>query len=559
MFLRRYHHQNHPAPCDLDLSTGVPCLTHTDFDTLVERIHEQDIRCYPDGQALEASYAQWAGVPAQWVVVTAGADDAIDRICRLTLQPGTQALWTTPGFSMYPRYVALCRSQLKAVAWDKGAFPLEAYIDAVCSEVQLLILVSPQNPTGAMISISDIEAVVSRFPDKVVLLDEAYVEFSSGSAMALVENYPNLVVTRTLSKALRGAGLRVGFAIGRPQMVEKIRAAGSPYPVAGPSLRLAQALLERPFEALCQEIKRQRDALHSLARELGGEIQPSQSNSVLWKSPRAAWIRDALAGLGISSRSFEMPALRHEVRITCPGTTDAMHRLESALRCALSPSLLLFDMDGVLFDVSGSYRACIIRTAKSFGLDLDTETIQAAKDRGNANDDWVLTWRLLLQAGIECTLAQITERFEYYYQDSPSTPGLWRQEIPLVDRNLLEQLGRKIPLGVVTGRPRVDAERSLAKHDIADCFEVLVCREDAPLKPCPDPIALAMKRARDKHVRAWYVGDTPDDIVAARSCGVLPIGHAPPHCDLDAVMGALFRAGASRVLFSLNPLLELLP
>lgn len=559
MRLEPYNNQPHPAPCDLDLSTGVSCLPHTRFADLVAEIQESDIRCYPDTRELEARYASMIAVPASWVTATAGADDAIDRICRVTLDPGAQALWTAPGFSMIPRYVSLSGAELKEVVWREGIFPRQEYIDAVEDSVRLLVLVSPQNPTGAGMSIQDVQAIASLFPDRVVLVDEAYVEFAQGAALGLVKMFPNLVVTRTMSKARRGAGLRVGFAIGRPEMIKKIRAAGSPFPVSGPSLRIAQALLETSCQDLVQEVQSQRERLRRLALELGARVSRSHSNCVLWHSGRAGWIRNALAGLGISTRAFAAPALRDDLRITCPGTPEAMQRLEGALRTAMEPSLLLFDMDGVLFDVSGSYRACIQRTAQSFGVHLGPGAIEAAKARGNANDDWALAWRLLVAAGVDCTLAEVTERFESYYQDSASGPGLWRSETPLVDRFFLQALQKKIPLGIVTGRPRKDAERSLAQHDIAECFSVLVCREDAALKPSPEPIELAIARSAVESARAWYIGDTPDDMVAARACGVIPIGHAPPHCDKEALRASLFQAGASRVLDSLSPLLELLP
>lgn len=556
MQLKPYSNAPHRAPCDLDLSSGVPSQPHTQALAWISTIQESDLRRYPKAQELRCCYARKIGVSPDRVAVTAGTDDAIDRICRITLGPGRKAIWTTPGFSMFPRFVALCGASMIEVPWIEGPFPLDAYIQAVSPDTTLLILVAPQNPTGAQIETEAIEAIAQRFPDKLILLDEAYVEFAGQSRVGLIRAYPNLVVTRTLSKAYGGAGLRIGFAMASPEIVTNIEAAGSPFPVAGPSLRIAQAMLQSSDGPCVVQVARERKALRALAAELGDEVLPSSSNSVFWKSDQARWLHDGLAGLGISSRSFD--ELEHHLRIGCPGSPENFARLERALRCIRRPSLLLLDMDGVLFEVSASYRAAIKATARAFAVCVRDADIQALKNQGDANDDWALTQRLLANAGVRVSLAEVTERFEALYQDGVSGPGLWRKEKLIAPKELLRALAKKLPLGIVTGRPRKDAHQSLELHELLELFEVVICREDAPLKPSPEPIALAMQRAQVCKARAWYVGDTPDDMVAARACEVVPIGHAPPGSDRATLDPALYQAGASRILDSLSPLLELL-
>jgi phosphoglycolate phosphatase-like HAD superfamily hydrolase len=122
---------------------------------------------------------------------------------------------------------------------------------------------------------------------------------------------------------------------------------------------------------------------------------------------------------------------------------------------------------------------------------------------------------------------------------------------------LLEAVARKLPIGIVTGRPRADAVRFLERHGIAGMVSALVCMEDAPLKPDPAPVRLALDRLGVR--RAWMVGDSPDDMTAARAAGVVPIGIVAPGDRLDAVAPALFGAGAARVLEELRTLEDLLP
>ena len=115
----------------------------------------------------------------------------------------------------------------------------------------------------------------------------------------------------------------------------------------------------------------------------------------------------------------------------------------------------------------------------------------------------------------------------------------------------------RVPLGIVTGRPREDAENFLRRRGIGDLFSVLVCLEDGPGKPDPAPVNLALRILEVE--RAWMVGDTVNDIAAARAASVLPLGVVPPGESLPDYPLYLTAAGAGRVLTSLGVLEEVLP
>ena len=211
-------------------------------------------------------------------------------------------------------------------------------------------------------------------------------------------------------------------------------------------------------------------------------------------------------------------------------------------------------MDGVLADVSKSYRSAIQQTAAAFGVEVSFEDIAAVKAAGNANNDWVVTARILEQYGAAVAFDDVKREFEDRYQGENGFSGLWKTEQLLTARSVLESLAARLPLGVVTGRPRKDAERFLSSMGIADLFSSVVCMEDAPLKPDPTPVSLGLEQLGVE--RAWMLGDTPDDIVAARAADVLPLGITAPG---DTSTERLLCAGASRVLNNIEELLELLP
>mmetsp|Transcript_12915 Transcript_12915/g.30474 ORF Transcript_12915/g.30474 Transcript_12915/m.30474 type:complete len:217 (+) Transcript_12915:37-687(+) len=186
-------------------------------------------------------------------------------------------------------------------------------------------------------------------------------------------------------------------------------------------------------------------------------------------------------------------------------------------------------MDGVLADVANSYRSCIVQTAAEFGATVTREMISAAKARGNANNDWVLTHALIQEHSTQepkPSLEQVTESFEKLYQGTETTPGLRLTESLIVKPWLLRMLADKFTLGIVTGRPLRDAETFLREHNIAELFKAIASMEDRPPKPDPAPVHAALSRLGLSH--GFLVGDTVDDIRAAKAAGIVAVGVPAP-------------------------------
>ncbi|HEX4628580.1 MAG TPA: aminotransferase class I/II-fold pyridoxal phosphate-dependent enzyme, partial [Gemmatimonadales bacterium] len=202
------------------------------------------LRRYHDAGALEAALATRFGVEAERVIVTAGADEAIDRACRAFLERGRTLVVPDPTFELFERFGTLAGGESERVSWPSGPFPGDAFLERLDARTAVVAVVSPNNPTGAVATVADVRRLASAAPAALLLLDLAYVEYADHDPTRAVLDLPNVLVVRTFSKAWGLAGCRVGYAIGSPYVVSVLRAAGGPYPVGSPSVALALHQLE---------------------------------------------------------------------------------------------------------------------------------------------------------------------------------------------------------------------------------------------------------------------------------------------------------------------------
>lgn len=216
---------------------------------------------------------------------------------------------------------------------------------------------------------------------------------------------------------------------------------------------------------------------------------------------------------------------------------------------------VLFDMDGVLVDVSGSYRRAIQETAAHFtGRDVAPHTIQRYKNQGGFNDDWTLTHAIIRDASMEVPLSRVIDEFQRRYRGD-NWNGFIAGETQLIDGEILGRIciNQRV-VGIVTGRPEAEARWTMERFGWRQFFPLLVAMEKHQGRGKPDPYplqhALAACEAAGRLIapdEAVYIGDSVDDVVAARAAGMWSIGIVPPylsppdaHADLLRSRGAHF-------------------
>jgi histidinol-phosphate aminotransferase len=285
----------------------------------------------PTAEPLRSALARYHGVAPDQVFVANGADQVLDCLYRAFASPGDTVVRTDPGYSLLPVLAALfsVRDIGISLASD-GALPE----DFAAQPAVLRVVVNPNSPTGHWIEPSDLEARL-KGASGVVAIDEAYADFAPGSCLSLLGSHPTWLVVRTLSKSHALAGLRVGYALGDPDLIDDLRAVSDSYPVDRCAIAGAMAALddESHHRRIVDTIVRERARLTQGLRDLGWSVAPSGANFVFAVPPSwttAAEVARHLREQRILVRHFDVPGLDNRLRITV-GDSAAVDRVLVAL------------------------------------------------------------------------------------------------------------------------------------------------------------------------------------------------------------------------------------
>jgi histidinol-phosphate aminotransferase len=242
---------------------------------------------YPEREPVERIVAQHFGLEPGQVLLTNGVDEAIHLICVTYLDAGDEALIATPGFFMYDVSIELMTpGGLRKVQADESlAFPYERFLAAITPRTKLIIVASPNNPTGAIVSREHLLAICAAAPHALVMVDEAYFHFHGETTLGDVGHIPNLLVARTFSKAYGLASLRIGMVASTPEVIGFLRKASSPYNINGIALDcLPVALADDAYvNWYADQVRTGRERMMAGLDALGVPYFPSHANFVLMK------------------------------------------------------------------------------------------------------------------------------------------------------------------------------------------------------------------------------------------------------------------------------------
>ena len=298
----------------------------------------ENLRLYPDpnGDALKQAVVDYYGLSGrESVFVGNGSDEVLAFIFMALLKHERPLLFPDITYSFYPVYCGLYDIEYRNVPLAQDfSIRVEDYAQPNGG----IIFPNPNAPTGRALPLADIEKLVASNQESVVVVDEAYIDFGGDTAIALCEKFPNLLVVQTLSKSRSLAGLRVGFAVGRPVLIEaleRVKNSFNSYPLDRFALAGAVAALEdrEYFERTRQRVIDSRESLAKALKELGFDVLPSAANFIFARHPAhdAARLQAQLREQSIIVRHFRTPRIEQFLRITV-GTEEECAALIQALR-----------------------------------------------------------------------------------------------------------------------------------------------------------------------------------------------------------------------------------
>jgi len=297
--------------------------------------------------SLREKLASQVGVAPENILLGNGGDELLLDLLLAWGGPGRSVLIFPPTFSMYGIYAHTLETQVVKIPRDSGSFALD--VDAAAArlsqgDVDLCFVDTPNNPSGTLTREEDIVRLLEA-SDALIFVDEAYFEFSGVTVLPLLERFDNLVILRTFSKAFSLAGLRLGYALARPEVIATLTKVRMPYSVNAFSQWAGELVVEErsAFEPALRLIRSERERLYSALDALGGvQVWPSQANYLLFRVAEAheVW-RRLLDDDGIYVRDFSSaPGLTDCLRVTV-GSPEQNGRFLQALADRMGSGTLL--------------------------------------------------------------------------------------------------------------------------------------------------------------------------------------------------------------------------
>jgi histidinol-phosphate aminotransferase len=295
---------------------------------------------YPERETVERTVAAHFRLQAEQVLLTNGVDEAIHLMCATFLDAADEAVVWTPSFFMYDVSVQMMTPHLRKVQSDATlTFPVERFMAEITERTKLIIVASPNNPTGAVVSREHLLAIAKAAPHAVLMVDEAYYHFYGESMIDDVATVPNLIVARTFSKAYGMASLRIGMLAGNAMLLKYVRKVSSPYNVNGVALDcLPVAIADQDYLAwYMEQVRVGRERMMEGLREFGVPFFPSHANFVLMNiGPRHKELVATMRAHGVLLRDRSAdPGCDGFVRITI-GVEEHVKRGLAALRLSLN-------------------------------------------------------------------------------------------------------------------------------------------------------------------------------------------------------------------------------
>lgn len=316
---------------------------------------QNQVQFYPEyGDELLRKIAAYAKVKPWQVMVTNGSDQGIDLIFRAFTSYGDKVVIPTPSFAMFPQCAGMVGNKVVEPTYKLPdlEYPINEVLNEIENGAKLVVICNPNNPTGTLLSLVEIEQILTKAAEKscIVYIDEAYSEFSGITAAPLIKKYPNLIITRTFSKAFGLASLRVGYVLSDENNIAELRKVLGPYDVNMAGYAAACAALDDVKETqkyVDEVMEKAKPMVESFFKKQKIPFYPSRSNFVLFKPQNASLVYEKLREKSILVRPRGGPNIDGTLRVTM-GTVSQMKKFISVYEKFILEKCAFLDRDGAL-------------------------------------------------------------------------------------------------------------------------------------------------------------------------------------------------------------------
>lgn len=298
---------------------------------LKELIKSDQIQIYPAYDDLCSKIANYAGVKKDQIMITNGSDQGIDLIFRTFTREKDKVIIPSPSFAMFYQCAQIIGNKLIMPIYNKnGSFPTEKVLKSISKNVRLVVICNPNNPTGTAVELKDIEKIIQKALkfSAVVYVDEAYFEFCKITAAKLIDKYPNLIITKTFSKAFGLASLRIGYAISSRQNISEMLKIRGPYDINMPAFVAAKAALAdlKSLNRYVDEVmNKAKPMVEDFFKKNNIEFYPSRANFLLFRMGNSSILVNKLKNLGFLTRPRKGKGIEGTIRVTI-GTVSQMKK-----------------------------------------------------------------------------------------------------------------------------------------------------------------------------------------------------------------------------------------
>ncbi len=540
----------------LDSNENIYGCSNAVINTL-KNIRQEDISLYPCYGELISKLASVYDINEENILLTNGCDEALNIIINTYIEENDGFLSYTPSFSMPVLYAKIAGAEISLIEYDeKFVFDIEKVRKNIKNSTKIVYIASPNNPTGETVSSGTIKNLAKEFKDVLFLIDATYINFAKNIAFEdyadLTKEYDNIAVIKSFSKDFALAGLRLGFIVSNKINIENLKKISSPYNVNAVALNCAMRVLsdDKEFERIKTLNEQARDELFSVLQSHGFKPYKSEGNFILCDFlDYCDFYYEKLKKNGVIVRNFSKNSpVATCLRITVPKLSGIKY-ISSLLD---KKDMLIFDIDGVIFDVRESYFSAIKETYKYFSKkDITDEEINKVKSMGNMNCDWDATKYLLETNGFEVDIDDIIDVFQnlFYNPEIKKDNYLIDKEKLLISKETFEELSSRYDLVIFSGRYKYEALYSLEKFGIDKYFYYFQTSDGLAkelTKPNPWGVLEILKHC--PHLTIKYFGDSVDDIIAGNGAKVDTIGVLSPGCDYNVMTNNFKHLGAKYMI-----------